>query len=58
LRARGLGLGSVPHGSVEPGHGVSEVSRPLGPLLLFGLVLHKLALVLLLLFRPCSFCEY
>jgi hypothetical protein len=37
LRARGLGLGSVLHGSLEPGHGVSNVSRPLGPLLLLGL---------------------
>jgi hypothetical protein len=30
----------------------------MGPLLLFGLVLHKLALVLLLFFCPRSFCEY
>jgi hypothetical protein len=47
-----LGLGSVLHVSLEPGHGVSEVSRPLGLLLLFGLVLHKLALVPFLFLLP------
>jgi hypothetical protein len=29
LRARGLGLGSVLHGGLESGHGVSEASLPL-----------------------------
>jgi hypothetical protein len=32
LRARGLGLGSVLHGGLEPGHGVIEASLPLGAL--------------------------
>jgi hypothetical protein len=58
LRARGLGLGSVLHGGLEPGHGVSEASLPLGALLLLSLVLHELALVLFLLFCPGSLCDY
>jgi hypothetical protein len=37
---------------------VSEASLPLGSLLLFGLVLHELALVLLLLFCSRSLYEY
>jgi hypothetical protein len=53
-----LGLGSVLHGSLESRHGVSEASLPLGALLLFGLVLHELALVLFLFFCPRSLCEY
>jgi hypothetical protein len=57
LRARGLGLGSVLHGGLEPGHGVSEASLPLGALLLLSLVLHEFALVFLLLFCPGSLCE-
>jgi hypothetical protein len=58
LRARGLGLGSVLHGGLEPRHGVSEASLPLGAFLLLGLVLHELAFVLFLLFCPGSLCEY
>jgi hypothetical protein len=58
LRARGLGLSSVLHGGLESGHGVSEASLPLGSLLLFGLVLHELALILFLFFCPRSLCEY
>jgi hypothetical protein len=58
LRARGLRLGAVLHGGLESGHRVSEVSLALGLFLLFGLVLHELALALLLLFCPRSLCEY
>jgi hypothetical protein len=50
-------LGSVLHGGLESGHGVSETFLPLGALLLLSLVLHELALVLFLLFYPGSLCE-
>jgi hypothetical protein len=50
-------LGSVLHGGLESGHGVSETFLPLGALLLLSLVLHELALVLFLLFCPGSLCE-
>jgi hypothetical protein len=53
-----LRLCAVLHGGLESGHEVSEASPPLGSFLLFGLVLHELALVLLLLFCPRSLCEY
>jgi hypothetical protein len=39
LRARGLRLGFVLHGVLEPRHGVTEASLPLGTLLLLSLVL-------------------
>jgi hypothetical protein len=39
LRARGLRLGFVLHGGLEPRHGVTEASLPLGTLLLLSLVL-------------------
>jgi hypothetical protein len=57
LRACASRLGSVLHGGLEPGHGVSESSLPLGALLLLSLMLHELALVLFLLFCPGSLCE-
>jgi hypothetical protein len=37
LRACGLGLGSILHGGLEPRHGVTEASLPLGTLLLLSL---------------------
>jgi hypothetical protein len=57
LRARGLGLGYVLHGGLEPGHVVTEASLPLGTFLLLSLVLHELALVFFLLFSPGSLYE-
>ena len=50
-------LGSVLHGGLEPGHGVTEASLSLGTFLLLSLVLHEFALVFFLLFCPGSLCE-